>query len=178
MPKRVVQLTDLAVRSAKRAEKAYKLSDGGGMYLEVMPTGSKFWRLKYRQSNGKENRLTFGVYPEVTLSVQRYRRIATEGALLGSLQGLHIAENLAIISDDAGQFNVLTHGLCWVHAERLVHKMLPLNDQHRIDIARVRGQIWDLYADLKSYKAQRANSRTALRSASMRSSLRRRATLH
>jgi hypothetical protein len=84
------------------------------------------------------------------MSVQRYRRIATEGALLGSLKGLHIAENLAIISDDAGQFNVLTHGLCWVHAERLVHKMLPLNDQHRIEIARGRGQIWDLYADLKS----------------------------
>lgn len=93
------------------------------------------------------------------MHVQRYRRIATEGALLGSLKGLHIAENLAIISDDAGQFNVLTHGLCWVHAERLVHKMLPLNDQHRIDIARVRGQIWDLYADLKSYKARPAEER-------------------
>jgi Transposase IS66 family len=88
------------------------------------------------------------------MQVQRYRRIATEGALLGSLKGLHIAENLAIISDDAGQFNVLTHGLCWVHAERLVHKMLPLNEQHRIDIASVRSQIWDLYADLKSYKVQ------------------------
>lgn len=91
------------------------------------------------------------------MNVQRYRRIATEGALLGSLKGLHIAENLVIVSDDAGQFNVLTHGLCWVHAERLVHKMLPLNDQHRIDIARVRGQIWDFYADLKSYKAQPAD---------------------
>ena len=54
----------------------------------------------------------------------RYRRIATEGALLGSLSELHIAKNMAIISDDAGQFNILTHGLCWVHAERLIHKML------------------------------------------------------
>jgi hypothetical protein len=91
------------------------------------------------------------------INVQRYRRIATEGALLGSLKGLHIAENLAVISDDAGQFNVLTHGLCWVHAERLIHKMLPLNEQHRIAIARVRAQIWALYADLKSYKAQPAD---------------------
>jgi hypothetical protein len=88
------------------------------------------------------------------IHVQRYRRIATEGALLGSLQGKHIADNLAIISDDAGQFNVLTHGLCWVHAERLVHKMLPLNEQHRLDLARVRGQIWNFYAGLKSYKAR------------------------
>jgi Transposase IS66 family len=39
-----------------------------------------------------------------------------------------------------------------VHAERLVHKLLPLNDQHREDIARVRGEIWSLYADLKDYR--------------------------
>ena len=85
---------------------------------------------------------------------KRHRKIATEGALLGSLKGTHIAENLAIISDDAGQFNVLMHGLCWVHAERHVHKMLHLNEQHRVDIASVRSQIWDFYADLKSYKVQ------------------------
>lgn len=64
--------------------------------------------------------------------------------MLGSLQGKRIADNLAIISDAVGQFYVLTHGLCWVHAERFVHKMLPLNKQHRLDLARVRGQIWDL----------------------------------
>ena len=86
------------------------------------------------------------------MDTPRYRRIATEGALLGSLSELHIAKNMAIISDDAGQFNILTHGLCWVHAERLIHKMLPLTDSHRVDIARVRSQVWELYADLKSYK--------------------------
>jgi hypothetical protein len=88
------------------------------------------------------------------INTPRYRQIATEGALLGSLKGLRVAQHLAIISDDAGQFNVLTHGLCWVHAERLVHKMLPLNERQRIDIARVRDQIWSLYADLKSYKQE------------------------
>lgn len=97
------------------------------------------------------------------MHMPRHRRIATEGALLGSLKGMRIAENLAIISDDAGQFNVLTHGLCWVHAERHVHKMLPLNEQHRVDIASVRSQIWDFYADLKSYKVQPAHElRSAL----------------
>jgi hypothetical protein len=88
----------------------------------------------------------------VGMNIPRYRNIATEGALLGSLKQQGIASDLAIISDDAGQFNVLTHGLCWVHAERLVHHLLPLNDQHREDIARVRGEIWSLYADLKEYK--------------------------
>ncbi len=63
------------------------------------------------------------------VNTPRYRNIATEGALLGSLKRHGVAAHLAIIiSDDAGQFNVRIHGLCWVHAERLVHKMLPLNE--------------------------------------------------
>jgi hypothetical protein len=83
---------------------------------------------------------------------ERSRWIATEGALLGVLaeRGLH--RRLAIVSDDAGQFKVLRHALCWIHTERLVHTMLPLNEDHREDIAKVRAQLWDLYADLKTYE--------------------------
>jgi hypothetical protein len=83
---------------------------------------------------------------------ERHRRIATEGALLGGLIEKGFALDLAIISDGAGQFAILLHALCWVHAERLVHKLIPLNDQHRQDQERVRGEIWDLYADLKAYR--------------------------
>lgn len=54
-------LTALAVSNANPTEKPYKLADGGGMYLEVMPNGSKYWRLKYRFA-GKEKRLALGVY--------------------------------------------------------------------------------------------------------------------
>jgi hypothetical protein len=88
----------------------------------------------------------------VQIEGQRHRQIATEGALLGELaeRGLH--ERLAIVSDDAGQCNVLRHGLCWIHAERLIHTLLPLNEDHREDIATVRSQLWELYADLKQYK--------------------------
>jgi len=57
-----------------------------------------------------------------------------------------------IVSDGAGQFAILLHALCRVHAERLVHKLIPLNDQHRQDQERIRGDIWDLYADLKAYR--------------------------
>jgi Transposase IS66 family len=81
-------------------------------------------------------------------------RIATEGALLGVLAERGVAERLAIVSDDAGQFNVLLHALCWIHAERLIHTLLPLNEDHREDIAKVRGELWDLYRDLKGYKRQ------------------------
>lgn len=67
-----MKLNDVAVRKAKPEAKSYKMADGGGMYLEVMPNGSKYWRVKYR-FNGKEKRLAFGVYPAVTLSMARDR---------------------------------------------------------------------------------------------------------
>jgi hypothetical protein len=97
------------------------------------------------------------------LHTPRHRRIATEGALLGVLAERGLSERLAIISDDAGQFKVLCHGLCWIHAERLIHTMLPLNEDHREDIAQVRGELWELYADLKAYKQKpRKKSKRAL----------------
>jgi hypothetical protein len=83
---------------------------------------------------------------------ERHRRIATEGALLGGLIEKGFSPELVIVSDGAGQFAILLHALCWVHAERLVHKLIPLNEQHRQDQERVRGEIWDLYADLKAYR--------------------------
>jgi Transposase IS66 family len=97
------------------------------------------------------------------LHTPRHRRIATEGALLGELAQRGLSERLAIISDDAGQFKVLSHGLCWIHAERLIHTMLPLNEDHREDIEKVRGELWELYADLKAYKQKpRKKSKRAL----------------
>ncbi len=66
-------LTDVKIRNTKPTAKSFKLSDMGGLYLEIYPNGRKWWRLKYR-FNGKEKRISFGVYPEVTLSNARDRR--------------------------------------------------------------------------------------------------------
>ena len=82
----------------------------------------------------------------------RHIQIATEGAVLGCALDNEALDKLAVISDGAGQFNVLQHGLCWVHAERLIHKLIPLNDAHREDINRVRDEIWLFYRGLKGYK--------------------------
>src|SRR5271168_3262347 len=79
-------------------------------------------------------------------------RVATEGALWGSVQTHEFLCDAVILSDDAGQFNIGQHALCWVHAERLVHKLDTFNDQHRAAQTRVRGLIWDFYADLKAYQ--------------------------
>ena len=64
------KLSEVAIKKAKPKEKPFKLADGGGLYLEVMPNGSKYWRMKYR-FGGKENRLAFGVYPLVSLASAR-----------------------------------------------------------------------------------------------------------
>ena len=66
-------LTNLICKNTKASEKPRKLSDGGGLYLEIMPNGAKYWRMKYR-FNDKEKRLAFGVYPDVTLEQAREGR--------------------------------------------------------------------------------------------------------
>ena len=66
-------LTDTAIKAAKPAEKPRKLYDADGLYLEVAPSGGKWWRFKYR-IDGKEKRLSLGVYPDVSLLQARKAR--------------------------------------------------------------------------------------------------------
>ncbi|MEN2747122.1 integrase arm-type DNA-binding domain-containing protein [Sphingomonas sp. T9W2] len=73
-------LTAAQARSAAPTEKAYKLADGGGLYLWVSPTGAKSWRMKYRYG-GKEKVLTFGLYGDVSLAEAREMREAAKRTL-------------------------------------------------------------------------------------------------
>lgn len=73
-------LTDTAIRKAKAKDAAYRLSDGGGLYLWITPTGGKLWRWKYRQDGG-EKLMSFGKYPDVSLSLARERHTAARGLL-------------------------------------------------------------------------------------------------
>ncbi len=82
----------------------------------------------------------------------RHIQIATEGALLGSALSYELSPQLVILSDDAGQFNVLRHALCWVHAERTIHTLLPFSAAQREAVETVRGQLWDFYQALKAYQ--------------------------
>ena len=77
-------LTDTAIRSAKPQTKTFKLFDGGGLYLEVSPAGGKWWRWKYR-FGGKEKRLSFGVYPDVSLKAARTKRDASRQQLAAGI---------------------------------------------------------------------------------------------
>ncbi|VAW81045.1 Integrase [hydrothermal vent metagenome] len=64
------KLTALKVKQAKPKDKPYKLSDGASMYLAIQPSGSRYWRMKYR-INGKEKLLSIGIYPDVSLADAR-----------------------------------------------------------------------------------------------------------
>lgn len=66
MPKRIIPLSDMKIQKAKSKHKPVTLFDGGGLFLMVTPTGGKLWRFKYR-FDGKEKKLAFGSYPEISL---------------------------------------------------------------------------------------------------------------
>ena len=67
-----MKLTDINIKKAKKREKSYKISDGGGLYIQIEPTGGKLWRYKYR-FHGKEKLLALGKYPDVSLQEARKR---------------------------------------------------------------------------------------------------------
>ena len=87
-----------------------------------------------------------------------HHRIATEGALLGSITHYGFNPNLAIISDDAGQFNVFLHGLCWVHAERTIQKLVGYNDHQNKLLEKTKTNIWKFYRALKRYRRNPSES--------------------
>jgi hypothetical protein len=81
--------------------------------------------------------------------------------LWGSIKAHGFLPNTVIISDDAGQFNVGQHGLCWVHAERLVHKLDTFTDEQREAQRKIRALIWRFYRDLKAYRQHPISRRKA-----------------
>lgn len=98
-------LNDAQCRAAKPAERARKLFDGGGLHLFISPTGSKTWRLAYRFA-GKPKTLSFGPYPEVSLSEARNKRDATKAALRDGLDPMVVkrpTERKSISLSDANE---------------------------------------------------------------------------
>lgn len=73
-------IKEIQARNASPSDKAYKLADGGGLFLLVQPSGSKLWRMKYR-FGGKEKLLSFGPYPKITLAAARQLRLNAKHTL-------------------------------------------------------------------------------------------------
>jgi hypothetical protein len=97
---------------------------------------------------------------QVGITAERHVRIVTEGALLASVLSHGVSPELVVLSDDAGQFEVagLLHALCWIHAERTIHKLNPFTEENRQAHDRIRSEIWDFYQALKGYKTNPSES--------------------
>jgi len=90
--------------------------------------------------------------------------IASEGALWGSIRSHGFLDTTVIVSDGAGQFEVGQHASCWIHTERLVHKLDGFNARDRQAQQHLRGLIWNYYRDLKAYRDNPSPTRrTSLR---------------
>lgn len=112
------------IETAKPKEKSYKMADGGGLYLEISPKGSKYWRMKYRRpSDKKEDRLAFGVYPVVSLADARAKRDDAKKLLAQGIDPK--AEQKGAQSEAEGAFTFETIARQW-HASNLTW-----SDDHR-----------------------------------------------
>ena len=103
-----MSLSDAKARNAKTKTKPYKIADGEGLFLWIMPSGSKYWRMKYF-FGGKEKLLALGVYPEVSLSEARERRSQARKTLAAGNDPSEIkkeAKRLAIMNS-ANAFEVV-----------------------------------------------------------------------
>jgi len=91
------------------------------------------------------------------------RRIVTEGALVGTLVHYEMYVDQPLVSDDAGQFQILgfLHALCWLHAERSLRKLLPFNPRERESLDRVRDDVWKYYQRLRAYRESPTPQRKA-----------------
>jgi hypothetical protein len=93
-----------------------------------------------------------------------HRRRVTEAAMVGAIVARGLLTDTVIISDDAGQFDVFQHALCWIHAERHLRRIVCVTDEQHRQVALQRQLVWWFYADLKLYKDDpTAVRRTALR---------------
>lgn len=98
-----MSLTDIAIRTAKPKDKAYKLYDGGGLYLGVQPNGGKWWRYEYR-FGGKRKLLALGVYPDISLADVRERHSQARKVLATGNDPSQVkqeAKRLAILNSES-----------------------------------------------------------------------------
>ena len=89
------------------------------------------------------------------------RRLATEAALVGSIVARGLLTETVIVSDDAGQFDVLSHALCWVHAERHLRRLVCVTAEQQRLVDLQRQLVWWFYRDLKLYKEEPGPARRA-----------------
>jgi len=84
---------------------------------------------------------------------KHYQRLITEAALLGSILSHGFPIDMVILSDDAGQFNIFMHALCWIHAERGIKSLAMSNEMQIKAVEWARSEVWEIYQGLRDYKS-------------------------
>ena len=106
-------LTDTTIKNTKPGTKPRRLFDGGGLYLELSPSGGRWWRLKYRHG-GKEKRLSLGTYPSTSLKSARDKRDEARRLLAEGTDPAQVrkGEKLQALESDARSFKAVA--LAWL----------------------------------------------------------------
>ena len=112
-------LTDAHVRKIKPLEKKKRYADEKGLYLEVTPSGGRFWRLKYR-FNGRESTLTIGSYPEISLAQARRSRDEARIQLYNNIDPNAIKNDRLQQMDESKLFKALA--MEWMEDRKTVIK--------------------------------------------------------
>lgn len=174
MARSTLPLTDTQIKNAKPKDKEYKLFDGGGMYLLVSSNGSKGWRIKYR-FEGKEQRLSFGSYPIVSLADARAKRDELKKQVASGVNPSNMRKDIKEqykiqkVKDEntfeniANEYtalreNKLVHGTYKRMIQRLNNYVYPAIGKHNIDeitIQDILSIIRDIEVDAKNETAHR-----------------------
>ncbi len=110
-------LSDSAIREAKPRDKAYKLSDSEGLYLEVATSGAKLWRWKYR-IHGKEKKLAIGIYPAITLKQAREKRNAAKADLALGKDPSREKQRKAMLDKQVSENTFASIAAEWIHLKK------------------------------------------------------------
>lgn len=134
----------------------YVLNESARQYLESQPISPRHWRhltfddtcLAVEKSEWQDYLLAQGVKSD------RATQVISEAALLGGVmeQGMNVG--IRVLSDGAGQFNILCHGLCWVHAERGLRRLQGTNPRQCRNIDQMQERLWQYYRQLQQYQRQ------------------------
>jgi Transposase IS66 family len=138
---------------------SYVLNDDAQSYLESQPLAAKYReRLTFSDAILAQDSQTWAAYllEKGIVSAKAIRSIS-EAALLGGAMSGGINPLLRILSDGAGQFNVLIHGLCWVHAERCLRRLQGNTEYQRQNIAQMQDLLWQYYPKLQAYRQHPTN---------------------
>ena len=139
----------------------YVLNDYAQDYLARQPLATKYRdRLTFSDAILAEQSLDWQTYLlEKGIVRKQAIQVISEAALLGGVMSKGVNAPLRILSDGAGQFNVLCHGLCWVHAERGLRRLPGNTPQQRHNIADMQDLLWQYYRQLQQYQLHPTSAR-------------------